>query len=211
VADDDWYRSTSWDEGAQREFEKRLGRARAHNRSQYIRIKATSLASVGELDGAQLLLERLLAEYGNDQLQAPMARYQLGELLEQRGRLDEAENEYRRVIEIHDETGRRYGLPELRLAELLLSRGSRLAYQDALAHLTRELPDMLLKSHRFRGATAVARMHRALGNHDEARVYAATALKIAQETQPLLPRHPSLDSDWYPDPETLSELRTLAT
>jgi hypothetical protein len=61
---------------------------------------------------AQLLLERL-AEYGNDQLQAPMASYQLGELLEQQGRLEEAENEYRRVIEIHDETRQRYGLPEL--------------------------------------------------------------------------------------------------
>ena len=210
MADDNWYRSTSWDEEARREFEKRLGRARAHNRSQYIRIKAISLASAGELDGTQLLLERVLVEYGNDQLQAPMARYQLGELLEQQGGLDEAENEYRRVIEIHCETKHRYGLPELRLAELLLRRGSRLAYQDALAHLIRRLPDMLLTSHRFRGATAAARMHRALGNRDEARAYAATALKIAQEPQPLFPRHPSLDSDWSPDPETLSELRALA-
>ena len=210
MADDDWYRLPSWDEEAQLEFEKRLGRSRAHNRSQYIRIKATSLASAGELEGARFLLERVLSEHSDDQLQAPMARYQLGELLEEEGRLDEAESEYRRVIEIHRETKHRYGLPELRLAELLLARGSRLAYQDAIAHLNVELPGMLLTSDRFRGATAVARMHRELGNYVEARAYAATALEIAQESQPLFPRHPSLDADWSPDPGTLSELRALA-
>jgi tetratricopeptide (TPR) repeat protein len=176
-----------------------------------MRIKATSLAGAGELDGAALLLRRVLDEHVDDQLQAPMARYQLGELMEQQGRLDEAEKEYRRVIEIHQETKHRYGLPELLLAELLLARGFRLAYQDALTHLTRELPSMLLTSHRFRGATAAARMHRELGNSEEARVHAATALEVAAEVQPLLPLHPSLDAGWSPDPETLSELRALVS
>lgn len=211
MTDDSWFRSPDWDSSAREFFEQRLGRAKPHNRAQYIRIKATSLAEAGESDAALLLLERVLKEHADDLLQAPMARYQLGELLEEEGRLDEAESEYRRVIEIHQATKHRFGLPELRLAELLLTRGSRLAYQDALTHLTRELPSMLLTSHRFRGATTAARMHRELGNHEEASAYASTALEIADERQPLFPRHPSLDADWSPDPSTLSELKALAT
>ena len=208
---EEWFRTPGWDAAAQEDFEARLRRAKPHNRAQYLRIKAGSLAASGEVDAALTLLERVLNEYDSDVLQAPMARCQRAELLEDQGRLDEAENEYRQVISIHQQVGHRYGNPELRLAELLLRRGSRLAYQDALNHLLHELPKMLRTSQRFRGAAVAARMHRELGNREEATSLAVQALQIAEEPQHLLPRHPSLDADWKPDPETTAVLHALAS
>lgn len=209
MARDDWFRSASWDEAARRDFETRLGRARPYKRPQYLRIKALSLASAGELDGAKSLLERVLSDYPDDQLAVPLTHHQLAEIFERQGRLDEAEREYRRVIAFHQETGNRFGDAELHLAELLLRRGSRLAYRDALTYLTKELKSMLLTSSRFRGAVAAARMYRELGDLDEARAYAAAALRVAEEPRPIFPRHPTLDAGWSPDPDALSEMHDL--
>lgn len=211
LANPDWFRTSEWGPAAQEDFEARLRRAKPSNRAQYLRIKAGSLAASGEIDGALTLLERVLDEHGTDVLQAPMARCQRAELFEAQGHLDDAESDYRQVIAIHRQVGHRYGNPELRLAELLLRRGSRLAYQVALIHLMEELPKMLLTSQRFRGAAAAARMHREFGNREEASALAAQALRIAEEPQPLLPRHPSLDAGWSPDPQTMAELSALAS
>jgi hypothetical protein len=59
----EWFRSGDWSSDAQQDFETRLGRARARNRAQYLRIKAVALIDAGNLDAATSLLRRVVDDY----------------------------------------------------------------------------------------------------------------------------------------------------
>jgi len=48
---DDWFRSSDWSGDAQEEFERRLSRAGASSRPQYLRIKALALIQHGARRG----------------------------------------------------------------------------------------------------------------------------------------------------------------
>lgn len=63
MAPTEWFRTSDWDDDARAEFEKRLGRARDHNRPQYLRIKALALRDAGDKQAAGSLLRRVLDEY----------------------------------------------------------------------------------------------------------------------------------------------------
>lgn len=60
----DWYRRTTWSDDDQRDFERRLSRAR--QKSQYLRVQAVYLASVGHHQAAIDLLSRFVADYPSD-------------------------------------------------------------------------------------------------------------------------------------------------
>jgi hypothetical protein len=86
----EWFRDPGWDEAARNELEARLRRARASNRSQYLRIKGLSLAEAGHVDGAESLWRRVLSEYPTS-LDAASAREHSADLSRWTGRPDEAE------------------------------------------------------------------------------------------------------------------------
>jgi hypothetical protein len=44
---EDWFRTPGWDDGAREDFERRLARARPHNRPQYLKIRALALREAG--------------------------------------------------------------------------------------------------------------------------------------------------------------------
>ncbi len=63
---DDWFRKTSWSDEERLDFFERLNRSRKHNRAQYLRIQASSLAAgnnTESLTAALELLEILFTEY----------------------------------------------------------------------------------------------------------------------------------------------------
>lgn len=80
----DWFRSTAWDEQARTEFEAKLARSAAHNRPQYLRIKAIALDGAGLTDDALTLLERVTDDYP-DSLDCVSAFELQGDILRRSG------------------------------------------------------------------------------------------------------------------------------
>ena len=94
---DDWFRSPVWDEQIEAAFERRLRRARPHNRAQYLRIQATHLLSSPDppvREAGRGLLWRVITEFPDD-TEAKTAMEQLGGSLADEGRLGEAEHALR--------------------------------------------------------------------------------------------------------------------
>jgi predicted Zn-dependent protease len=206
---DEWYRSPGWDDAARVEFEHRLSRARAHNRPQYLKIKALALADAGLLDEAKALLTRLTSQYP-DSLDAPYATELLGDVARRQRRAEDAERHYRAVVAGWSSLNATSGMVEVSLAELLAERGDRKACEEALGLLERWLHrgGLRFNSQLFRWHLALVATAGRLGDHQTVQHAARTALSLV-DRDPQLPRHPTVGLV-EADEHTLTRLRQLA-
>ena len=219
--DEDWYRSSTWSPEIAEVFEARLKRARAWNRAQYLRIQGVHLAAQNDkaLRGVgRELLQRVVDDYGeNDRIEALTALENLGDSLAAEGANGQAEGAYREVLArmVSSSTGRSgtSHTTELSLAELLLARGDRASLEEADDLLDRG-EEQVRQSAMFRNLVLQyfvirARVAARRGDRADAADYARQALSIADETEPAMPRHPTLGRPEVP-PELRSELSALA-
>ena len=208
---DDWFRSSDWSANAQEEFERRLGRARAFNRPQYLRIKALALIEHGgkpQAAGARQLLVRLIETYP-ESLDVVLAHEHLGELDAREGRPREAVAHFRAALQLSPKRNV-CGDAALRLPETLIEQGN----DDQRAEASRLLDaiaeaDLVFASQRFRYAVARARLAQASGYEAEAKAYAENALTEAARDTPDFPRHPTVGLV-KADRKVLKEMRKLA-
>jgi tetratricopeptide (TPR) repeat protein len=192
---DEWYRDARWDRRTEEEFERRLRRARAHNRPQYLRVKALALLDHGgrkERRAARDLLQRVLTDYP-DSLDVVVAREALGQICEREGDHEEAEAHYRAALGRSLE-GHVHGDAQLRLPELLIRTGGteKLADAEAILASIDVEGDLAFKSQRFRYAVCRARVAARQGELGEAAGHAAAALREARTDAPDFPRHPTI-------------------
>jgi tetratricopeptide (TPR) repeat protein len=205
---DEWFRSPDWDPDAQADFEERLRRARPYNRAQYLRIKGLALAAAGEVAGARSLWTRVL-ESTEDSLQQAGALEHLGD-----SHVDDdpalAEDYFRRLLALGGRTSGTTGTQHIKLAELLLDRGTRDDLAEAADLLVRWVPEAQLPfpSAHFRWNLAAIRLAEAYGDREAAREAAQRALAFA-ERGPVFPRHPTVGLV-EADRKTLKRLRKLA-
>jgi tetratricopeptide (TPR) repeat protein len=208
----EWFRNPTWDSRVADEFERKLARARADSRPQYLRIKARALLDSGgrkERKVARELLERLLREYP-DSLDVALGREALGEICFSGGQLEEAEKHYRAALASSLE-GFVSGDAQLRLPEILIEIGTpeKLADAEAVLALVNVERDLTFKSQRFRFAVACARLAERRDNAVEAAQYASAALREASEERPDFSGHPGVGHVDADEP-LLQELRRLA-
>jgi len=197
----EWYRSSTWDSEIEANFEARLRRARPDGRAQYIGIQAGHLLdspdpSVREM--GRILLRRVIEEYPDD-IEAKSATESLGHSLAREGRLDEAERALREALRLCaaspiGDSGTT-GTPELHLAEVILSGGdlTRLDEVDDLLQAVEPAVEQqsFMRDVVFRFLLASARVAH-LRHDPDAQRLARTALSVAAETAPSLPRHPDV-------------------
>jgi len=136
---DEWFRSTEGHDGAREEFERRLGRSRKTNRSQYLRIQAITLADAGNIDAALELLRRAVAEYP-DSFDVPHAFELIGDYERAAGRLADAEAAYRHVLAHCPDLNKTSGMVHISLAEVELAQER--AVTDALKLLDEAVPHL---------------------------------------------------------------------
>jgi tetratricopeptide (TPR) repeat protein len=208
---DEWFRSPDWSPQAQEEFERRLGRARDFNRSQYLRIKALALMDHGgraEARGARELLVRVI-EGHPDSGDIVMAHEHLAELDVREGERSSAKAHYRTALRLAPQR-HVYGDAALRLPELLIEDGGDDERDEAVRLLDAiTTSDLVFASQRFRYAVARARLAHASGNKVEVRQYAGDALREAARDTPDFPRHPTVGLV-HADRNVLKEMRKLA-
>lgn len=205
---DEWYRGSDWSTAARQEFERRLTKARAASRAQYLRIKAVSLFEAGDLKAADSLMQRILDEYP-DSFEAPLAREVLGDIAARQGRLSDAAEQYRGVIQIAPDLNTTSGQVHTKLAEVLF-RLDATAHGVEIAQELREGAEQLrFNSDIFRWSVINARFAAACGDEETMRASARRALDAA-EAGPQLSRHPTVGLVHAPDP-TLAWLRRIAS
>ena len=133
---EEWFRTGDWDDEARADFERRLGRARAYNRAQYLRIKGLALEAAGELMGARELWNRVLLDDGEfAELQGyPTLEHLADSYAEEDPAL--AEQYYRRLLAENSSLNATTATQHIKLAELLLRRGRPEDLDEAEALLT---------------------------------------------------------------------------
>jgi Flp pilus assembly protein TadD len=186
----EWFRSHDWSTDAQQDFETRLGRARAHNRAQYLRIKALALIDAGSLDAATALLHRVVDDYGDDWIQVTASHEHLGDIYRSKGDLAGAETEYRRVLMLSPNLSGTTGEVHLKLGEVLLAAGT-----DDFAEIEQLLaaarPHVVFNSSAFRANVLDARVAAAVGDVPRRRASATAALGLVN-APPQFSRHPTV-------------------
>ena len=206
---DDWFRSPDWSLEAQADFEARLRRARAGNRTQYTRIKGIALQESGQADAARGLWSRILdSDLGHDSEKASTIEHLADSYVEQDPTT--AEQYYRTLLAEHPTLNGTTATAEISLAELLIDRGDPASMAEALALLnsflergTSQFPSVL-----FRWHLALIRIAQATGETETVRRAARTALDLAGR-EPVFPRHTTVGVV-HADDRTLKRLRKLA-
>jgi Tfp pilus assembly protein PilF len=208
---DEWFRSPSWREPDRELFEAKLARARKHNKAQYVRIKALSLAESGDTTActaAGELFDRIFRDYPDDELQVTMAHADKARWHRRRGEHDEAVEHYRRAVALEDVLGSIDWGADLDLAELLVERNEDL--DEAQAMLDRAAADdVAFKLQRWRWLATDARLAAKLGQRDRSMASAGAALELLDDDSPDFPRHPDL-GHIDTDRGTIRELKRLA-
>ena len=206
---DDWFRSPDWSPAAQADFEARLRRAHAGNRSQYARIKGIALWESGQLDAARTLWSRIVeGDLGHEFEKASTIEH----LADSYVAYDPttAEQYYRTLLTEHPTLNGTSATAEISLAELLIDKGHPASLEEALALLNSflerrrsEFPSVL-----FRWHLALIRIAQATGEKETVRRAARTALDLAGRG-PVFPRHKTVGVV-HADRDTLRHLRKLA-
>ena len=216
MAEPEWYRCESWTFDAASTFEKKLLRARASSRPQYLKIQGMTLAlgasDPSDREVGRSLLRRVLAEYPDD-LHAKHAAESLGSACALDDLLTGAESALRLTIEMCASSPIGYsgttGVPELLLAEVLIQQGDRTAEAikllDVVSDRVTETP---IRSFKYRFMLAYARAADQTGDAS-AQDLARQALEIAAMTGPVFARHPTFGVPEAAADE-LSDLRRIA-
>ena len=203
----EWFRSTDCSPEGAAEFERRLARARPHNRAAYLRIKGLSVAAAGNVAAARELWVRVLDDQG------PYARAESHNAMEHLGDSyltddpEQAEAFYRRLIA---ENPTLNGGPHLKLAEVLIARGTDEALEEASRLLTQwmETDSSRFPNELFRWNVALVAVADATGHAEVAQEAARRALQQVEQGS-VFPRHPGVGVV-EADQATLRRLRVLA-
>ena len=208
-SDRNWAHRPDFDPAAMAEFERRLGRARTQNRPGYLRVKAATVLQQEDPAAVPVAVELLLRVIADDDhfLEAPFSHELLGRAYRRSGDLEAAESHLRLAIETAAEHRNGLGLPELELAEVMLEAGKHDDATAALQAVEQLEQGMIWNSQLYRHAVAKARLEHLSGG--DPAPWATRALVLAADTEPQLPRHPTVGLvDASPD--GLRAMRRLA-
>lgn len=205
---DEWFRSPAWGPDDREDFERRLARARATNRGQYLRIKGLALNGAGHTDGARALWLRVVADPGYE-IQRWSALEHLADLAFDHDP-HEAERLYRQLLSEDPTLNATTQMAEVRLAELLTREGTARSLHEAEEFLeawrtNRHSP---LPVNHFQWEVARARWGEATGRADVTQNAAQQAIALAGRDSPF-PRHPGAGVV-RPDAKIMSWLKARA-
>ena len=204
----DWFRSPAWDERARTEFETKLARSAAHNRPQYLRIKAIALDGVGLTADALALLMRVTDDYP-DSLDCASAFELQGDILRRTGDLAAAEGRYRVVLARRPDLNATSGMTPVSLAEVLLEQHGSSAVEEVRSLLAYPALRLVFNSQLVRTLMLSSRTAEVEGDDALRRAEARRALDLVGAA-PQLNRHPDVGVP-APSEAELRELERLAS
>ena len=207
----EWYRRTSWGAAEEADFDRRLARSRAHNRSQYLRIQATHLVEARPplYDAALGLLSRLVDEY-LDRTQLAQAHLQRAECLIALGREHEAIGAFRAALEAEREFPNSRTVAYLRFAYFIATTGRTDCFDEVLGVLKEFGSGEVFPYERFLHNAALALIADGWGEGVAAREPARRALQAAEQSRSGFRYHPTFGLVEGADAGVVRRLRVLA-
>ncbi len=202
----EWFRTPDWDDDARQDFERRLSRARPHNQSQYLRIKAIALREAGSQEAARALLRRIVSEYPTS-IDVSIAEGLLGDLDRTDGRPREALAWYAAAIEHGQAMNVGVDGDQLSRAEVLAEIGDFVGALVALEDI--DMQTVPFNSAHFRWNAILASAASAVGDTETARHAARRALKLLDAPDPFS-RHPGVGRATASNDEK-ARLETIST
>ena len=213
----DWFRNKTWSDDIAAAFEARLKRSRSRfAKAQALRFQGEDLIRSGDPKMQKIgeeLVQRVISDYPDVTMQVTMAHETLGDYYYGIEDYFAAEKSYRMVPQVMDKNGN--GTTEIwpaKLASAIFFSGQHDKYVEAkqmvklLLHQDRQ---PLFNSSLFQCFLILARLSKALGGEQEARIYAEKALTLASIKTPQFQRHPTIGIV-QTDKKILRELRDLA-
>ena len=171
----DWYQSPEWNEETEADFRKRLGRARASNRTQYLRAKVSALVAGHPQIALQLLREYFAS--GGDFLRAfaygMRAQAMLG--------TGDVEGALAAYVECLDYEAAHPGVNSNAYLEfpVLVARLRRRDHYERVLRLFSRWGEEVFEIQRFTQFAVMAVIHDDLGSGEEARMAAVAAMEAA--------------------------------
>jgi tetratricopeptide (TPR) repeat protein len=217
VSRHDWFRNKTWNDEIAASFEARLKRSRSRfAEAQALRFQGEDLIRSGDPKTQRIgveLVQRVISDYPDVTMQITMAHETLGDYYSGIKDYSAAEKSYLMVPQVMDKNGN--GTTEIwpaKLASAIFFSGQHDKYTEAkqmVEQLFRQDREPLFNSSRFQCFLILARLSKALGGAQEARIYAEKALTLAGIKTPQFPRHPNIGIV-QTDEKVLRELRELA-
>lgn len=206
---DEWFRTPAWSPSDQEDFERRLARARAWNRAQYLNIKGLALRDADHREDAQALWQR-----GLDCAEFDIEKASILENMAEAAQEDDpalAEALLRRLLAEFPDLNGTTGMAQVALAELLVQVNSESDLEEASQLLdawwgASESP---FPVNRYRFYVTRVRLAAAIGDHVAARASARRALRQVGNPAPF-PSHPDVGLVTA-DPEELAWLKSWLT
>lgn len=144
----DWYRRKTWTKTDEEEFNAKLGRARKDGRAQYLRIQAYELVETKNESlfyPAEILLNKILTEYPENNFEKSSTYNQLGEIYKLRNDYDKAIEYFEKSLDFEKEYSRVTTTSYLEFAETVIRAEKIELYDKVYELLTAKINEPSLK------------------------------------------------------------------
>lgn len=178
----DWYRRKTWTKIDEDEFFAKLGRARKDGRAQYLKIQAIELVSTKNeelLKVAQTLLNKLLAEYPNDDFNKGSALHTLGNIYRQLDDYDIAIDYYKQALDFELIYPNVRTQAYLDYSELIIKTSKIEKYDDVENILLKRYAGLLFQIEKYKVNSIMSIINKDKNRLDKAKHYAELAEKNA--------------------------------
>jgi tetratricopeptide (TPR) repeat protein len=144
----DWYRRKTWTKTDEEEFNAKLSRARKDGRAQYLRLQAYELVETKDESlfyPAEILLNKILTEYPENNFEKSSTYNQLGEIYKLRNDYDKAIEYFEKSLDFEKEYSKVITTSYLEFAETVIRAEKIELYDKVYELLTAKINETSLK------------------------------------------------------------------
>jgi tetratricopeptide (TPR) repeat protein len=180
----DWFRRKTWTKTDEEEFFAKLGRARKHNRAQYLRIQAYELVGTNDkklLTVAETLLNKILTDFPNNKLERSSTFERLGKIYKLRNDFEKALEYFQKSLDFEREFPNVITTAYLEYSETVVRAEKTELYDKVYELLIGKINEVSLKfpSENYIIYSVLAVISEFNGNFDQAKIYSELADKNA--------------------------------
>lgn len=190
-----WYRHKTWTKIDEEEFFAKLGRARKDGRAQYLKIQAIELAETKDVEllkVAEILLNKMLNEYPNDNFNKSSALHTLGDIFKHLDNIQKAISYYKQAIDFENVYPKVKTHAYLNYSELIIKTGETKKYNEVEKMLLERYSDLLFQIDKYKVNSILAIINKHYNRLDESKHFAELAEQNANSETSGLRYHKTL-------------------
>jgi tetratricopeptide (TPR) repeat protein len=174
----DWFRRKTWTKTDEEEFFVKLGRARKDGRAQYLKIQAIELVETNDpelLKVAETLLNKMLAEYPEDNSNKSSALHTLGDIYRQFENYEQAIIYYKQALDFEIIYPKVTTQAYLDYSELVIKSGYTDYFDQVESILLNRQMDILFPIEKYKVNSILSIINNYKNNQDRAKYFADLA------------------------------------